>query len=416
MARFLGSWNCSNACSGARSRVLPRRRRNGSFPGVALQQARPCGSLWTGNTAIVGEARVKVDRELKLLLRNDGTPLPLTNATTQVCPSCSCAVPEGAWFCPSCRQLSTAGVPNLVQATLTDALGYLSHKYVPKKAWGDVRSTATALWALGEVVASRLAVREASPVFESALEAGHRWLLKRMRKEEDERRSWESEAWDTSVSLIALAHATPSPGEEINLAVDWLLHVGYDGIWYDEVWESVLSMIALLRVARGRAGPRQAHLERLAAPTRELLGWLNTLPAKEDGEFINAHYSAFITWLLAEIENSGVDSAVGVERLTAFKAKVNNAVEWFIAAANAKPRRLWSRHTFANAYAAYALSRRDRPDTHDAMICACRWFAERHGRSAGGFDNVEDAALVSLALLAMAPRIGVDVTIDVSHL
>jgi len=95
----------------------------------------------------------------------------------------------------------------------------------------------------------------------------------------------------------ALAGAGALP-EEVGQAAAWLQTLPASkesGVWYDEIWESVLCMIALLRAARARRGPKQRLREDLASSARSLLRWLTSIPSVETtGQFINTHYSAFL--------------------------------------------------------------------------------------------------------------------------
>jgi hypothetical protein len=140
---------------------------------------------------------------------------------------------------------------------LAQALGHLLDHRERQGHWGDVRSTALAIWAFDEVISSRNAQPKTLPEIRAAIKDSRAWLAGQARRE-DGGVSWESEAWDTSLAIFALGPSADS-SERVDQGVAWLHRIRdpKSGVWYDEVWETTLATVALLRAER--AHERPAH-------------------------------------------------------------------------------------------------------------------------------------------------------------
>ena len=289
---------------------------------------------------------------------------------------------------------------HILESTLRSALEHIIQTCQQQGHWGDIRSTAVATWALAEFV-SYQAQFEEIPKLQMLVSNAQIWLASQIKNEEGGV-SWESEAWDTSLAILALTFSNKF-NERRDQGAAWLQRIRRNstGAWYDEIWETVLSVIALLRAETVREGPKQA----LTSLVKNVLSWLCELPSKPSGEFINPHYSGFIVWLLAEILDSYIrdDLEQSVE-LIAFTQKVDATVLWLIERASADPSELWGPYTFSTAYITYGLSKlaAHRPCPKTYMPVAINWFMRQQGR-AGGYEDTEDTALAVLALTNLLP-------------
>jgi hypothetical protein len=138
---------------------------------------------------------------------------------------------------------------------LAQALGHLLDHRERQGHWGDVRSTALAIWAFDEVISSRNAQPKTLPEIRAAIKDSRAWLAGQARRE-DGGVSWESEAWDTSLAIFALGPSADS-SERVDQGVAWLHRIRdpKSGVWYDEVWETTLATVALLRAESARERP-----------------------------------------------------------------------------------------------------------------------------------------------------------------
>jgi Predicted nucleotide-binding protein containing TIR-like domain/A-macroglobulin TED domain len=295
--------------------------------------------------------------------------------------------------------MSTEDLQRNLSLTLGQAVESLLEKKTPQGHWGDVRSTAVASWALAEMPSDP---SHPTSVLRDVIHDAQVWLVGQTKQEEGGR-SWDSEAWDTSLAIISLATtATDAFAERLDQARAWLQRIrcANTGTWYDEIWETTLCTIAVLRAEGSRRGPRQS-LSQSIVPT---IRWLNDLPSKPSGEFINPHYSGFIAWLLAELYASRAltDSLQSTHDIQQFMRKVDDAVAWLISTASLEPKELWCPYTFANAYASYGLSkiRQFRPHEGTYIEPLSHWFSRQQGTD-GSFEDTEDTALAVLALSKM---------------
>jgi hypothetical protein len=164
--------------------------------------------------------------------------------------------------------------------------------------WRDIRSTGLALWALNDCLISSRILPKRLPSLAKEVCLATKWLSNQARQE-DVGFSWESEAWDTSLAILALSFDDQHK-DRIDQATNWLRDINdpNTGVWYDEVWETTLATVARIRSERIRRGPlpqqRWSWID-------NVLNWLTSIPSKSSGEFICPHYSGFLLWLLGEL-------------------------------------------------------------------------------------------------------------------
>jgi len=224
------------------------------------------------------------------------------------------------------------------------------------------------------------------------LEDSRTWLVGQAKREEGGI-SWESEAWDTSLALLALA-SDRKFSERIDLAAAWLHRTSdpFTGSWYHEVWETTLAVVALLRREKFVVGPRNedfAWLERAVS-------WLCTIPSKSTGEYICPHYSGFLVWLRNEFHVIPKGASINRAVFDEFCQKADLAEGWLLQIAENAKASLWSGYTFANSYILYSLA--TGPNFARLQLAdLVQWYTRRQGQH-GGFEDIEDTSLAVLAL------------------
>jgi predicted nucleotide-binding protein len=283
-----------------------------------------------------------------------------------------------------------------VELTLAAAVEFLLETRDRQGHWKDVRSTAAAAWALSHVVKGRNAPPDHLPFLQSVVSDAATWLAGQAKQEEGGV-SWESEAWDTSCAILALL-AAGAYEDRVDRAAAWLesIRCKRSGVWYDEIWETVLATVALLRREVSRRGPRR-EIDSLVTG---IMRWLLEIPSKPSGEFVSPHYSAFLVWLDSELHNGSIrQSTFRTTEYLEFRAKVEASARWLVEYALINDEMLWCPYTFSNAYIAFALAQH--PEfrrTDDAFLGpVINWLREQQGRS-GGFEDTEDTSLGILAL------------------
>jgi hypothetical protein len=279
---------------------------------------------------------------------------------------------------------------------LAKAIGSLLQSRTQQGHWGDTRSTALAVWAFNEVIAGQNARPGCLPELRATIRDATAWLIGQARRE-DGGYSWESEAWDTSLAILALVSSS-DPSERVDQAVAWLQRIRdpVSGTWYDEIWETTLATVALLRAERSRQKPVQG----LSSWLEPALNWFLQIPSKPSGEFVCPHYSGFLAWILAEVLATRLAAGVqNTDVFAQFKQKTEAASSFLLSSILTHP---WSSYTFANAYAAYGLTALSR--THkleNAYFPAfVKWMLQHQG-SSGGFEDTEDTAIAVAALSTM---------------
>ncbi|MFN7959864.1 MAG: nucleotide-binding protein [Thermoanaerobaculia bacterium] len=288
-----------------------------------------------------------------------------------------------------------------LKATLAASVSFLLDRFLQGN-WQDVRSTSLGAWALAEVIRGQNVPAESLRDLNTAVSDALEWVSGQAKREQGGV-SWDSEAWDTAQAIIALSHSD-FHHERIDQAEAWLRKISdpVTGVWYDEVWETTHTTVALLRAEH----TRPVHLYDPAKWLVRVLEWLSDLPSKPSGEFLNPHYSGLIVWLLGEINLSRMK--MEVEKSTTYGEFVQKALasaNWLLSRIAAGSRPPWSAYTFSNSYIALGLATLSRSTAVDSSYipAAVEWFRERQGER-GQFEDVEDTALATLALSAMMDR------------
>ena len=281
---------------------------------------------------------------------------------------------------------------------LAQAIGNLLSHRGPQGHWGDARSTALAVWALNEVISGRNAGADSLPELRATTRDATAWLVGQARRE-DGGYSWESEAWDTALAILALVSSSDT-SERVDQGVAWLNRIRdpESGVWYDEVWETTLATVALVRSERSRQRP----VHDLSLWLEPVLKWFLTIPSKESGEFVCQHYSGFLAWILGEVRATRHAAAIqNSETYRMFRDKAMAAVRYLLNP-NVPAKRSWCSYTFANAYISYGLSVLSRFETIDTSYSSIvvDWLG-RHQGACGGFEDTEDTAIAVAALSAL---------------
>lgn len=297
------------------------------------------------------------------------------------------------------------GVKEDLIDTLSSALLSLLNDRNRPGNWEDIRSTALALWAINETLVLPNITPSCFPNLLKEVDLVTCWLSDQIRQA-DVGFSWASEAWDTSLAIIALSFDKRYK-VRIDQATNWLREIkdSRTGVWYDEVWETTLSTIAQIRGERMRQGPvsqeRWSWIEKI-------LKWMSSIPSKQTGEFVCPHYSGFLVWLLGEIKVSRtVSQVMETQTFKFFEQKANSALLWLLSILDSSESLLWSRDTFSNSYIVIGISTTQEEVRIDRVEKIVRWFKDRRGKG-GGFEDVEDTSLAILALVTLFRQIGFD--------
>lgn len=285
---------------------------------------------------------------------------------------------------------------------LRKAIRYLIENRNKESNWGDIRSTALVCWALNDTFSKSCRdIVKINTDIESLIEKSCNWLSKKSRPE-PVGISWESEAWDTSQVVLALA-PNKIYSKPVDLATEWLRRIIDDktGSWYEDLWETTLSTVALLRRERFVIGLKWKNTDWLERVFR----WFCRIPSLESGEFVCPHYSGFIVWLynefvLTQLEKNLIDR----KSFESFRIKVSMAEKWLIKIIDSQDIDLWSTYTFSNSYILYALA--NGPTIHDLNFNKIiNWYANQH--TDGCFEDIEDTALAVLALGTVVSKKGI---------
>ena len=272
-----------------------------------------------------------------------------------------------------------------------------------QRNWNDIRSTALATISLIEIQTKLMVLDNELKILSEAIKDAQIWLASQARDEEGGV-SWESEAWDTALSLMAIS-SNDEFTKQIDQGAAWLQRIKdpLTGVWYDEIWETILSTIALLRVEKFRKKSPYSH----GAWLKEVLKWFCEIPSKSSGEFINPHYSGFIVWLLGEIkankllQNDLKNSSI----LKKFIDKANTSADYLLSKVSKINKFPWSWYTFSNSYISYGLSvylnnLDSKSIDFNFADLLVKWLKKHQGDS-GGFEDNEDTALAILALVSI---------------
>lgn len=291
--------------------------------------------------------------------------------------------------------------------------------------WGDVRSTALALWALNDSLVRAKALPDCLVDLRKQLGQTASWLSHQARPEKQGVVSWESEAWDTALAILALTsfdHKRYAP--QIGQGIRWLgdINQPHTGVWYDEIWETTLSTIALVRTELLRTGRRNAEIP---SSIERILEWMCAIPSKSEnddsrpefGEYVCPHYTGFLVWLRGEIKRCfGASSRKKSIPFQGFQSKSDAALKWLLSCLDKPNPRLWSTDTFSNSYIVLGIMSAAKDKlTIDHMDRISKWFKGSQGKD-GGFEDTEDTALAILALTALFRQVGFDKDLLTSQL
>lgn len=298
---------------------------------------------------------------------------------------------------------ANAQLDDLLIETLSGSINDIVHKRQESGHWRDVRCTTLALWALNDIVESLKPSSDILITLKQKQRNANKWLSKKATKEEPGI-AWDSEAWDTSLAIIALTF-DETYRKTIEQATQWLHDIRditiirgrKSGVWYDEVWETTLSTIALLRSEAIRRTPMQPLIW-----IEEVLSWLTAIPSKTSGEFVCPHYSGFLVWLLGEIQQSSEARPIrGSMVFEEFSSKVEAAYQWLLSIRDDESDDLWSLYTFSNSYIIMGLSSLKQPLPTSLTSRIIRWYYNKSRKSPGVFEDIEDTSLAILALSSL---------------
>lgn len=285
-----------------------------------------------------------------------------------------------------------------IRNLLQKVVNFLVNKNSSQGNWEDVRSTAVVLFALSEVLKEDNVTIETRHIINDIIENSKSWLSGQARREE-RGISWSSEIWDTSLSIIALL-GDERYLDKINLAINWLKSqkCHNNNSWYDEIWETSLALIAIIKY-ESSLGSNKIK-DNIWIDTS--LDWLCSFPVDRNGKYITPHYSAFILWLISVLKESNYPKTNSFENLIKLGEQIYN---WF--QDQTLRDNLWSSYIFSNSYSLYALSKYAKINNKSLSIDLkdiTGWFIERQSQN-GCYEDYEDSALAILALSGVLENI-----------
>jgi hypothetical protein len=256
--------------------------------------------------------------------------------------------------------------------------------------WKDIRGHSLAMWALidcGE--------NPDSPLIQSAVE----WLFRQIRKE-NKGMNWESEVWDTALSIIALLKSKVKPDDyRISNARNWLLSLRNDDWnWHYEPWETSL---ALLAFSESRINDQQLVW------ISKSIDWLIELQEKGDskseiqGKLISFHYTAFLILIIGKLKEIYTEW-YDLNR-TKYQDSVTLASNFLINYVKVKG--IWTKECWSNGYILLALTKYHKETSFDFRdeclnTVIIQWFKENEKNIVSGAD-IEDTALAVLGMWSL---------------
>ncbi|MCJ7507651.1 MAG: terpene cyclase/mutase family protein [candidate division Zixibacteria bacterium] len=278
---------------------------------------------------------------------------------------------------------------NIISDILVRALEFLYQKGKTGN-WKDIRGHSLAMWALIEC-----GENPDSPLIQSAKD----WLIRQIRKE-NKVISWESEVWDTALSIIALLKSKVKPDENrISNARNWLLSLRNDDWnWHYEPWETSLALLAFLE-----SRPDEKQLVWISRS----VDWLIRLQEKGDakseieGQLISFHYTAFLILILGRLKEIHPEW-YDLNR-TKYQNSVTLASNFLISYVKAKG--IWTKECWSNGYILLALTKYHKETSFDfgderLNTVIIQWFKESEKNIVSGAD-IEDTALAVLGMWSL---------------
>ncbi|HUP42098.1 MAG TPA: hypothetical protein VM599_02690, partial [Thermoanaerobaculia bacterium] len=130
-----------------------------------------------------------------------------------------------------------------IYSMLTRAYLWLFRTAKPGGHWSEVRSTALAGLCLGHVV----------PLDSPWVKGVESWLRRKQTSMGEDKASWGEELWDTSMAVIALLRLGTSPNDPvIQSALRWQLELYKKNDhrnWHYEPWETSWTILSRLEAA-----------------------------------------------------------------------------------------------------------------------------------------------------------------------
>lgn len=267
--------------------------------------------------------------------------------------------------------------------------------------WESVRATSLSVWALCEFIQSPFGNKyknAISPILNKSCD----WLDSKKDRDEKGNIFWESQIWDTSYSIFAFLQNNYKP-DVVQSTTNWLLSERKDNCWYDDSWETTLSVISLLRKDRLLTkNSRNIDLHWL----RGALKWFNDIPSKNSGKNSGQHlsplYTGFLLWTCEEMEEllkSRKKIDIPIKEHGIFIKKVEKARDWALKELASSDFDLWSEFTFSNCFIIYALSKHNNYFGDTDIEKILNWFITNTERFKTEY--TESCGLVVLALTSI---------------
>ncbi len=214
------------------------------------------------------------------------------------------------------------------------------------------------------------------------------WITEQQTKDGTSLGSWNDEAWDTAMAVIALKDiGVSSKNCAINSAVQWLIKMfSHNGRYnlHDEPWETSWGMLALLRTGLPNTIDFGKSFE-----------WLIGLQ-QENGLIVSPHYTAYFLMLTKAAEKVSLSPELQ-ERIIIVAHKCET---YLVSSLDESPDdKLWMNEGWANGQILLSLSQFNTIEITNSRLSSklISWFKKNQDED-GGFSDIEDTASVILGL------------------
>jgi hypothetical protein len=263
-----------------------------------------------------------------------------------------------------------------IYSTLSSSYLWLFRTARVEGSWGQVRSTALA--------GLCLTYREpkGAPWRDGVLQ----WLA---RQQGDmgpgEEGCWGEELWDTSMAVIALIRLGMHPSDPvIQKALRWqikLYNLNGNLNWHDEPWETAWTVLALLDAGEGRYDRGEALLA---------TQWLMNLQ-DDTGRIVAPHYTAYFLQIYSRLR-----ALVGHDQR--FEQVAGRAISYLVE--DFDPDRLWTGEAWSNGQILWSFLMAGTLEElgTDRLRAIVHWFTRQQDGEGSWRRDVEDTASAILGL------------------
>lgn len=278
------------------------------------------------------------------------------------------------------------GVEEATYAMLARGYEHLFQEGRKAGHWPEVRSTALAALALD--------LRESGDSMWR--QSVKNWIQEVQVREGRTAGSWGDEVWDTAMCIIALIRLGVSRKDNCIQKglrfISKLYPVNGRNNWHDEPWETSWALIAIL-------------LSGVSIPSGDVLAavtWLMSLQ-DPDGRIVAPHYTAYFLLVNHFLDKIEVDHS---ERKRVWDASQRAAAYLLATLEKSEKDRLWTGEAWSNGQILWALAESGLfPVTNQSLLTKTyRWFESTQDQQ-GAWADVEDTASAIIGLFSLLERV-----------